>query len=328
MNALTIVSPPAYAVPDMERMAVAFARSGLFGVKNPDQALALCLVAQAEGRHPASAAQDYHIINNRPAKKADAMLRDFLASGGKVEWHSLTDDGADATFSHPSGGTVRIAWDHDRAKAAGISNPMWKKYPRQMLRSRVVSEGVRTVCPCATSGMYVPEEVQDMGPAQVVPEPEDDFTGTPQPPLPKAQARPLYDRLCKELRALADKTEADLTAWYQSNADDVGSLPNDWRGQLRQEYGDTLKTIRARAADPHGVYVDPPTTDEPDDWTAWLDVVVATIEGAPTEEQVRAVQTVNAEALTLCQVGIDGTAERIAAATEARLVALSIDKAA
>jgi uncharacterized protein YbbK (DUF523 family) len=39
---------------------------------------------------------------------------------------------------------------------------MWKKYPRQMLRSRVVSEGVRTVCPGATSGMYVPEEVQDI----------------------------------------------------------------------------------------------------------------------------------------------------------------------
>jgi hypothetical protein len=38
---------------------------------------------------------------------------------------------------------------------------MWKKYPRQMLRSRVVSEGVRTVYPGATSGLYVPEEVRD-----------------------------------------------------------------------------------------------------------------------------------------------------------------------
>ena len=30
-----------------------------------------------------------------------------------------------------------------------------------MLRSRVVSEGIRTTCPMATSGMYVPEEVQE-----------------------------------------------------------------------------------------------------------------------------------------------------------------------
>lgn len=151
-----------YAVSDMERMARAFAASKLFGVQNPEQALALCLVAQAEGRHPASAAQDYHIINGRPSKKADAMFRDFLAGGGKVEWHALDDAQADATFSHPAGGTARISWDHARAKKAGISNPMWNKYPRQMLRSRVVSEGVRTVYPMATSGMYVPEEEQDI----------------------------------------------------------------------------------------------------------------------------------------------------------------------
>ena len=39
---------------------------------------------------------------------------------------------------------------------------MWKKYPRQMLRSRVISEGVRTVFPGATSGLYEVGEVQDI----------------------------------------------------------------------------------------------------------------------------------------------------------------------
>ena len=74
MNAVVI-----HQVSDMERMARAFAASKLFGVTNPEQALALCLVAQAEGRHPATAAQDYNIIQGRPAKKADAMLRDFIS---------------------------------------------------------------------------------------------------------------------------------------------------------------------------------------------------------------------------------------------------------
>jgi hypothetical protein len=45
---------------------------------------------------------------------------------------------------------------------------MWKKYPRQMLRSRVVSEGIRTVCPMATSGMYVPEEIRDFKDEKVI----------------------------------------------------------------------------------------------------------------------------------------------------------------
>lgn len=149
----------------IERMAQAVAKSGLFGLKTPDQAMALMLVAESEGRHPASAAKDYHIINNNPSKKAEAMLRDFLLAGGKVEWHSLDDRKADATFSHPAGGTARIDWTLERAAQAGLTNnPNWKKYPRAMLRSRVVSEGVRTIYPAATSGMYVPEEVQDFEP--------------------------------------------------------------------------------------------------------------------------------------------------------------------
>lgn len=147
---------------DIQRMGKAMAASGLFGFKTEAQAIALLLVSQAEGRHPAMAARDYDIIQGRPAKKAEAMLRDLLASGGSVVWNELSDLKADATFSHPQGGTVRITWDMARVEKAGISNKdMYKKYPRQMLRSRCVSEGVRTVYPAATSGMYVPDEVRD-----------------------------------------------------------------------------------------------------------------------------------------------------------------------
>jgi len=146
----------------LQLMAKAIADSGLFGAKKPAEALALMLVAQAEGKHPATIARDYDLIQGRPAKKAEAMMRDFLESGGSVEWHTLTDECCDATFSHPAGGTVRIEWTMKRASAAGLGGkPVWKQYPRQMLRSRVVSEGIRTVCPMATSGMYVPEEVRD-----------------------------------------------------------------------------------------------------------------------------------------------------------------------
>lgn len=152
-------------LPDMEKMAVAIARSGLFGVRTPDQALALMLVSQSEGRHPALAARDYDIIQGRPAKKAEAMQRDFLHAGGKIQWHELTDHAAKATFSHPQGGTATIEWDTVRVKQAGLdTKDNYKKFPRQMLRSRVVSEGVRTIYPAATSGMYVPEEVREFGP--------------------------------------------------------------------------------------------------------------------------------------------------------------------
>jgi hypothetical protein len=156
---------------DIEKLAEAVAHSRLFGITTKEQAIVLMSIAAAEGRHPVEAARDYNIIQNRPAKTAEAMMRDLIAAGGKVEWHQLTDDIADATFSHPSGGKMRIIWDMKRAATAGLSSKeMWKKYPRQMLRSRCVSEGVKTVCPMATSGMYTPEEVRDM-PAAQLPEP-------------------------------------------------------------------------------------------------------------------------------------------------------------
>jgi len=162
-----MAQPPApLAYSDLERLAISIAKSELFGIKTPEQALALMMIAQAEGRHPALAARDYDVIQGRPSKKAEAMARDFLDAGGKIEWHTLDDTIADATFAHPAGGTVRIVWDMARAtKAELLKNAMWKKYPRQMLRSRTVSEGVRTVWPLATSGMYEPGEVGDMAPA-------------------------------------------------------------------------------------------------------------------------------------------------------------------
>jgi hypothetical protein len=152
-------------VPDMEKMAIAIAKSNLFGMKKPEEVMALMAISQAEGRHPALAARDYDIIQGKPSKKSEAMMRDFLTNQGKITWHTLSDTIADATFSHPAGGEVRITWDLERAKIAGLGGKdMWKKYPRQMLRARVISEGVRTVCPMATSGMYVPEEVRDFAP--------------------------------------------------------------------------------------------------------------------------------------------------------------------
>lgn len=171
------MSNPTALVPfdAIQKMAEVASKSKLFGAQTPEQALTIMLIAQAEGRHPMSAAKDYDIINGKPAKKAEAMLRDFIAAGGTVEWHKLDDTGAEATFSHPQGGTVRIDWNKKRMEQAKIANEaMYSKYPRAMYRSRCVSEGVRTVCPSATGGLYVPEEVRtitkDMGKAEVVDE--------------------------------------------------------------------------------------------------------------------------------------------------------------
>ena len=151
-------------VADIEKMATAVAKSGLFGVKTPEQAMALMLIAQAEGYHPAMAARDYHIIQGRPTLKADAMLARFQSSGGKVEWTQYTDKVVEAIMSHPQGGSITLSWTLDQAKSIGLvkGGSGWEKYPRAMLRARVISEGIRTVYPGCIAGTYTPEEVMDM----------------------------------------------------------------------------------------------------------------------------------------------------------------------
>lgn len=146
----------------MERMATAVANSKLFGCKSKDEAIALFLLAQAEGTHVMHAVRDFHVINSRPSMKAEAMMARFQNAGGIVRWHVLSDTKVEASFSHPTASPepVKIEWTIERAQKAGLaSRDVWKSYPRAMLRSRVVSEGIRTVLPGVLSGALTAEEV-------------------------------------------------------------------------------------------------------------------------------------------------------------------------
>ena len=161
---------------DIEKMASAITASKLFGVKTQNEAIALMLIAQAEGMHPATAARDYHVIQNRPALKADAMLARFQQAGGSVQWKVYTDEQVTGVFSHPQGGSLEVTWTLAKAKLIGIANKdNWRNYSRAMLRARCVSEGIRSVYPGCVVGVYTPEEVQDFTPPR-------DIT----PPVPQA----------------------------------------------------------------------------------------------------------------------------------------------
>lgn len=150
------------AFKEMQEMAACVAQSGLFGLKAPSQVLALMVVAQAEGRHPGIVARDYHIVGGKPTLKADAMLARFQESGGKIEWHTQTHERAEATFSHPAGGEIKLSWTIEDANRAGLikKDTPWEKYPRAMLRSRLISEAIRTIYPGVICGTYTTEEVE------------------------------------------------------------------------------------------------------------------------------------------------------------------------
>jgi hypothetical protein len=152
---------------DLEAMAQDVVHGGLFpGLKTVSQALTLFLVAQAEGLHPMTAAMRYNIIQGRPALKAEAMLASFMERGGQVKWLEWNNEACEAEFKSPGcPDGVKVRWTMDDAKRAGVTgNPVWTKYPRQMLKARVASDGVRMADPAVNQGRYTPEEVQDFEP--------------------------------------------------------------------------------------------------------------------------------------------------------------------
>ena len=216
-------------------MAQAIAESKLFGIQTPAQALALGLLCQAEGRHPAEAARDYHIINGKPSLKSEAMLARFQQAGGKVDWHEYTHESVSGTFSHPQGGSLKVSWTMQDATRAGLTgNPTWKKFPRQMLKARCISEAVRGIFPGVLSGLYAPEEVSEFTPVQAVTEPEVLQIEAPkEEPLPEQiNSVNLMDRL------LAEKTKA------QKDKVTTGAIKRGWitEGQTYRELPISIQT--------------------------------------------------------------------------------------
>ena len=186
-----------YSVPDLKEMGRVMAATGLFGFKKPDEAFALMLIAQAEGKHPATIAQDYDIIQGRPALKSVAALSRFQHAGGVVNWIESTSEKAVGEFSHKLGGTLRVTWDMERARVAQLAGKdNWKKFPDQMLRARCAAEGVRAVFPACLNGMYVSEEVQDFEPRT-------------KPPVPPAKTAPRVEVSLTPPVDLADPVERD-----------------------------------------------------------------------------------------------------------------------
>ena len=152
---------------DIQTMAEVAAGSKMFGFKNPQEAMAIMLLCQAEDLHPAIAMRDYHVIQGRPALKADAMLARFQTAGGSVNWKVYEDEQVTGVFSHPAGGSLEVTWTLAKAKLIGIAGKdNWRNYPRAMLRARCVSEGIRSVYPGCVVGVYTPEEVQDFQPVR------------------------------------------------------------------------------------------------------------------------------------------------------------------
>jgi hypothetical protein len=229
----------------LERMAIAIAKSGMFAVKTPEGALTLLLIAQAEGIPPAQAMMDYDLISGKPALKSAAMLARFQRSGGKVQWITSTDDCVEGQFSHPSGGELTVRWDNARVKTAGLSDrDLHKKFPLQMKRARCISEAVRAIAPqCIPVGMYAVEEARDI-PEVVDTTIVSETTAVAEAvqqvthELPRDRVDMLIDSM--DVKTLAELKDAFAAAWQETSQDKaaqkrIKAVYDDMKRQLESE---------------------------------------------------------------------------------------------
>lgn len=160
----------------IEKLGEMIAFSGLFGCSKKEQGQVLAMQCLTEGKPPLELAKTYHMIDGKLSMKSDAMLAKFQMSGGRAVWKERTGEKVIAEFTH-RGQTVTIGHtlkEHmESGVALGKDNKLkenWRKFPRQMLTARCISEGVRLLAPEIVFGIYTPEEVADFdgGKAPVV----------------------------------------------------------------------------------------------------------------------------------------------------------------
>jgi len=181
-------------------------RSGIFGTEMPSQGQVLALECMSRRVPPLTLAERYHLIKGKLSMKAEAMLGDFLGSGGR---HRIIErSGSQAAIEltrHGQTQVFKLTWSEAQCEpfvyagkeadvaeklAAGKTDglKLKTKYstPRsraQMLWARVVSDGVRAMAPEIVAGHYTPEEISDFDGCETVvvtPSPSEPASGSGQ----------------------------------------------------------------------------------------------------------------------------------------------------
>jgi hypothetical protein len=172
---------PVQRMDDLIGIGQMIAKSGMFGIRNPAEGFIVAATCHQQRISLMEFKETYHIIQVTPSKRADSMLAQFIELGGEYEVVSRTPDKAEIKARFRSAaGTFSLTWEEAQkepfvyvGKEASIIEKIqagrWKdlmmkpKYatPRsrmQMLWSRVISDGVRTMESQVCSGIYTPEE--------------------------------------------------------------------------------------------------------------------------------------------------------------------------
>ena len=149
---------------DAERAAKAMSASGFFAdTKQAAQAVVKILAGQELGFGPFASMTGVNIIQNKPVLAANLMAA-AVKRTGKYNYRvvEMTDMVCELSFLEDGKEVGRSRFTLDDAKAANLAGKdNWKKYPRNMLFARAVSNGQKWFAPDVFNGatVYTPDEL-------------------------------------------------------------------------------------------------------------------------------------------------------------------------
>lgn len=141
--------------------------SGLLppSIKTAQQALYVILTGRDLGLSPVQSLRSINVIQGKIEVAADMQLALFKRHGGRAQFTALTDAEAVLTLHHANGDAHTETFTMADAQRAGLNGDNWRKYPRAMLRSRVITAGLKSVGFDVLAGAYAEGEIGGPEPA-------------------------------------------------------------------------------------------------------------------------------------------------------------------
>ena len=235
---------------DLREKALIALKSGLLpeSIKSPEAALTIAMRGSELGMSPMQAFASIYVVKGKPSLSSQSMLALALQRipGLQVNWIETTPTKAVVEIVRPPSKAFVSEFTMEDAKAAGVTgNGTWRAYPREMLRWRALSSGLRVTCPDILQGMYSVEELQDAPPLASLPSAP--ATEKPKPVVVVAKQVNAAGTRADVLRLFANggKAEIGRVLAETGKADEV-------KGKPVKEWSDEIMDIVWRHAGPLG----------------------------------------------------------------------------